>query len=159
MRREKAFQDQVPNNHCFGCGPNNTLGLQIKSYWIGEDKSACTFVPAPHHSAGPTQFLNGGIISTIIDCHCICTAIAKGYQQLNREIGSGEAVWYATGKLEVSYFKPVRIDQEVELVAVIESLSEHKMTLSCDLYSENELCCQGQVTAVKVSNRWFEDVS
>ncbi|KDM93497.1 PaaI family thioesterase [Photobacterium galatheae] len=159
MKQGKYFQDQVPNNHCFGCGPDNRLGLQIKSYWIEEDKSACTFVPSSHHSAGPTQWLNGGIISTIIDCHCICTEIAKGYQQLNRDIGNGEPVWYATGKLEVSFFKPVRIDQAVELVAVIERVSENKMTLSCDVYSEHELCCQGKVIAVRVSNHWFEGSS
>lgn len=155
MQRGKAFQDLIPNNHCFGCGPNNISGLQIKSHWTEEDKSACTFVPSSHHCAGPTQFLNGGIISTIIDCHCICTAIAKGYQLQGQEIGSGEAVWYATGKLEVNYLKPVRIDTEVELVAVIESVNENKMTVSCELYSGDELCCTSQVIAVKVPNSWF----
>ncbi len=155
MQQGKAFQDQIPNNHCFGCGPNNTSGLQIKSRWIEEDKSACTFIPSSYHSAGPTQFLNGGIISTIIDCHCICTAIAKGYQLQGQEIGAGEAVWYATGKLEVNYLKPVRIDQEVELVATIENFNGNKMTVSCDLYSNAELCCTSQVVAVKVPNNWF----
>lgn len=155
MQQGKAFQDLIPNNHCFGCGTNNTSGLQIKSYWIEDDKSSCSFRPSPHHCAGPTQFLNGGIISTIIDCHCICTAIAKGYQILGQEIGFGEPVWYATGKLEVNYIKPVRIDQNVELVAVIESVKGNKMTLNCELYSGDELCSTSQVVAVKVPNSWF----
>lgn len=155
MQQGKAFQDQIPNNHCFGCGPENASGLQIKSHWVGENKSACTFIPSAHHCAGPTQFLNGGIISTVIDCHCICTAIAKGYQLQGREIGSGEAVWYATGKLEVDYLKPVPIDKDVELVAIVEEINGNKMTVNCELFSDGVLCCTAKVVAVQVPNSWF----
>lgn len=155
MKHGKAFQDLIPNNHCFGCGPNNHSGLQIKSYWHDDDKSVCTFMPSSHHCAGPTQFLNGGVISTVIDCHCICTAIAKGYQLNRQEIGTGEPIWYVTGKLAVNYLKPARIDQNVDLVAVIESIKDNKITLSCELYSNGELCCTSQVIAVKVPNSWF----
>lgn len=88
----------------------------------------------------------------------ICTAIAKGYQLQGREIGTGEAVWYATGKLEVSYLKPVRIDQDVQLIATIESVISNKMTLSCELFSGDDLCCTSQVVAVKVPNSWFSAV-
>ena len=69
---DDRFQEQIPNNHCFGCGPQNRQGLKIQSYWSGENQSVCDFTPLPHHSAGPLHFLNGGIISTIIDCHCVC---------------------------------------------------------------------------------------
>ncbi|MEI8599212.1 PaaI family thioesterase [Vibrio sp. M60_M31a] len=106
-------------------------------------------------AAGPTQFLNGGIISTVIDCHCICTAIAKGYQLQGREIGSGEAVWYATGKLEVNYLKPVPIDKDVELVAIVEEINGNKMTVNCELFSDGVLCCTAKVVAVQVPNSWF----
>ena len=102
MELRRSFQEQIPNNHCFGCGPQNHQGLKIQSYWNGENQSVCDFTPLPHHSAGPLHFLNGGIISTIIDCHCVCTAIAKGYLMRDREIGQGELVWFATGNLEVN---------------------------------------------------------
>ena len=69
------FQNLIHGNHCFGCGPENDLGLRIKSYWDGKNQSICRFIPEKHHCAGPAEYLNGGIISTIIDCHCICTAI------------------------------------------------------------------------------------
>ncbi|GAA5644979.1 PaaI family thioesterase [Vibrio proteolyticus] len=159
MEQGNAFQDLVPNNHCFGCGPENPLGLQIKSHWVDENKSACRFVPSPHHCAGPVQFLNGGIISTIIDCHCICTAIAKGYQLQEREIGTGETIWYVTGKLDVTFLKPVRIEQEVELVAEIDEIKGSKMTLTCQLYSAGELCCSSQVVAIQVPNSWLNNMT
>ena len=27
-----AIQDQIPHNHCYGCGKDNPDGMQIKSY-------------------------------------------------------------------------------------------------------------------------------
>ncbi|WP_428774400.1 PaaI family thioesterase [Vibrio sp.] len=156
MNQQPAIQDQIPNNHCFGCGPCNPNGLQIKSYWSGENESVCTFTPAAHHSAGPVQFLNGGIISTVIDCHCICTAIAKGYQLSGREIGTGDIVWYATGTLTVQYLKPVPIDKDVRLQATINEVADNKITLTCELWSEGELCCTSTVVAVKVPSHWLD---
>ena len=43
---EKAFQDYYPDqtNYCYGCGRLNEYGLQIKSYWDG-DEAVCD--PAP----------------------------------------------------------------------------------------------------------------
>lgn len=158
MQSEQAFQDLIPNNHCFGCGPSNPLGLQIKSHWRSENESVCHFTPASHHSAGPLHFLNGGIISTLIDCHCVCTAIAKGYQLQRRPIGSGDAVWFATGQLTVTYLKPVPVDHPVELIAEIEDVQENKMSITCQLYSQHVLCCRGEVLAVKVSSQWLNSL-
>jgi acyl-coenzyme A thioesterase PaaI-like protein len=150
----KAFQDQIANNHCYGCGPDNAGGLRIKSYWSGDNASVCRFMPAPHHSAGPPHYLNGGVIATIIDCHCICTAIAKGYQLAGREAGQGEPVWFATGRLEVDYKRPVRIDREVTLQAEIVEVAERKTILRCLLLSDNEVCVEARVIAVRVPNEW-----
>src|SRR5690606_24999567 len=102
----QAFQDRISGNHCYGCGPDNAGGLRIKSYWSGDNESVCHFTPLPHHSAGPAHYVNGGIIATLIDCHCVCTAIAKGYRLAGREVGQGEAIWFATGRLEVDYKYP-----------------------------------------------------
>ncbi|MBU2896743.1 PaaI family thioesterase [Vibrio hepatarius] len=159
MEQKNSFQDQIPNNHCFGCGPQNKQGLKIHSYWNGENESVCSFTPQPHHSAGPLHFLNGGIISTIIDCHCVCTAIAKGYQMRSREIGMGETVWFATGNLDITFLKPVPIDSDVKLIASISEAKDSKVMLSCELFSDGDLCCQGTVIAVKVPNKWFESRS
>ena len=154
MTEHQAIQDQIPGNHCFGCGPGNELGLRIKSYWEGEDKTLCTFTPQPHHSAGPIQYLNGGIIATVIDCHTVCTAIADGYRQAGREVGSGDKIWYATGRLDVSYRAPAAIDKPVTLEATIIERSERKTLLRCELSSEGRLCATAEVVAVRVPDGW-----
>jgi len=155
MQQQIAIQEQIPNNHCYGCGSENELGLQIKSYWQSESQASCMFTPAHHHCAGPTHFLNGGIISTIIDCHCVCMAIAKGYQMQGQEVGVGEPVWFATGSLNVSFLKPVAIDSPVTLNAMIVDASEKKIVLECEVLSKGEVCCRAEVIAVKVPNSWF----
>ncbi|WP_237065224.1 PaaI family thioesterase [Microbulbifer guangxiensis] len=154
MRERPAIQDQIPDNHCYGCGPENDRGLQIKSYWTGEDESICEFSPAPHHCAGPTQYLNGGIIATVMDCHTICTAIADGYRQAGRETGTGDKIWYATGRLDVQYRAPASIDEPVELTAKILERSERKTRLSCELKSGGQVCATADVIAVRVPDNW-----
>ena len=151
-----AFQEQMQGNHCFGCGQDNPLGLQIKSYWSGDDKSECRFMPAAHHCAGPAKILNGGIISTIIDCHCVCTAMAKAYQLAGRAMNHGERIWFATGLLEVTYLKPTPIEQEVMLTADIVEAGEKKIVVACDLFSGQVCCARAKVIAVKVPTSWFQ---
>lgn len=154
MSQHTAFQDLIPHNHCFGCGPHNNIGLRIKSYWSERNRSICHFQPSHHHSAGPKEYLNGGIIATLIDCHCICTAIAKAYQLEERKIGTGELIWYVTGQLKVRYKHPSRIDKEVELHAEVQEIDERKIVVECDVYSDNRCCASGEVIAIRVSNDW-----
>lgn len=154
MAEQQAIQDQVPNNHCFGCGPGNADGLQIKSFWTGDDTTHCEFMPGPHHCAGPTHYLNGGIIATVIDCHTICTAIADGYRQAGRAIGSGDKIWYATGKLEVQYRAPAAIDKPVLLEATITERTDKKTLLHCTLSSGDRICAEADVVAVRVPDNW-----
>lgn len=53
---------------CYGCGPANAKGLQIQSFVEG-DTVLAHFTPEAHHNAFP-DVLNGGIIGTLLDCHC-----------------------------------------------------------------------------------------
>lgn len=154
MAEQTALQDQIPNNHCFGCGPHNQQGLQIKSYWTADGGTRCEFTPQPHHCAGPTRYLNGGVIATVIDCHTICTAIADGYRQAGREVGSGEKIWFATGRLDVQYKAPAIIGKPVVLMANVVERGERKTLLHCTLSSGGRLCATADVVAVRVPDEW-----
>ena len=70
-----SFQDQMPDNYCWSRGSLNEHGLGIKSYWSGNE-SVCTWQLAAQFMASPQHILNGGIIASLIDCHCICMAVA-----------------------------------------------------------------------------------
>ena len=56
-----------PETICFGCGPANDKGLQIKSV-VGDGEVVADFDPSPEHQAFP-GVVNGGIIGALFDCH------------------------------------------------------------------------------------------
>jgi len=151
-----AFQDRMNHNLCFGCGACNEQGLKLKSFWEGNE-AVCTFRPEPHHMAGPTHVVNGGIISTIIDCHTLCTAMADAYRRENREIGSDPYIWYVTASLKVDYLRPAPIDQPLILRAQIVERSAKKSRLACVALSNNQECAVGDVVGVRVPHDWFEN--
>jgi acyl-coenzyme A thioesterase PaaI-like protein len=147
------FQDHIPHNHCYGCGATNEQGLKLKSCWEG-DAAVAIYTPQPWQAAGPEQFLNGGIIATIIDCHCICTAIAGCYRREQRAIGSEPNIWCVTASLKVDYLKPVPIDRPVTLRASIVESSGKKTRLVCSLLSGEQERARGEVLAIRVAAAW-----
>ncbi len=69
----KSLQDTyAPNQICYGCGPANALGLQLKSFAKGE-RVVATFDAKKQHQ-GFEGMINGGIIGTLLDCHMNWTA-------------------------------------------------------------------------------------
>jgi acyl-coenzyme A thioesterase PaaI-like protein len=148
--KQQAFQDQIPDNHCYGCGPGNREGLRLKSFWEGEE-SVANFQPQPAHAAGPRHVLNGGIIATIIDCHCVCTAIADAYRREGRAIGADPPIWYATASLRIEYLRPTLIAEPISLRARILEAGPRKTRLDCVLLAGGEECARGEVLAVRVA--------
>lgn len=148
-----AIQDLIPDNLCYGCGPDNAHGLQIKSFWEG-DETVSTYVPKPFQTAGPEKILNGGIIATIIDCHCVCTAIADAYRREGRTIGTEPPIWCATASLKVDYLRPVPIDQPVVLWARVAEAESKKTRITCSLFSKGLECARAEVLAIRVPPEW-----
>ena len=62
--------------------------------------------------------MNGGIMATLIDCHCMGTAMADAYRRENRSLNTSPEYRYATGTLHVKYLKPTP-NTEVELRAKV----------------------------------------
>lgn len=150
MKTSQAIQDLIgPENHCHGCGPDNTRGLRIKSFTSG-DEFICNFKPEPHHCAGSTDVLNGGIIASLIDCHCVNSAMAQAYIDEKREVGSEPKIWYVTATLSVSYLKPTPITGPIELRAKIVEKSDRKSKLSCSLMVSGVETAKGEVLAVRI---------
>ncbi len=148
-----AIQDRLAHNHCYGCGADNPDGMQIKSYWDG-DETVCTYTPRPEQSAGPLQYLYGGTIASLIDCHSVGTAMANYYRREGREIGEGEAIWCVTARLTVNYLAPTPIDRDVTLRAAIEECHEKKTIVTCRFYSGDTQTAAGEVIAVRVPPAW-----
>ena len=103
----RAFQDHYADNfaHCYGCGRLNADGYQLKSYWDGEE-SVCQFEPRPCHTGGFPEFVYGGLIASLVDCHSAATAAAARNRADGHELGSRHLDRFVTAALKVDFIKP-----------------------------------------------------
>lgn len=146
---EKSFQAQGSVSHCYGCGPDNQKGFQIKSYWDG-DEAVASWRPQMHHCAGGPHFVNGGVITTLIDCHSVNLAIANTYKSEGRAIGSEPRINCVTANINISFLQATPIDQALELRAKVLRTEGRKTWVECSLSAAGVLCAKAEVLAVRL---------
>lgn len=147
---QKAFQDYYPDywSHCYGCGRLNEHGLQIKSYWDGEE-AICVFHPRPYHTAIP-GYIYGGLIASLIDCHSTGTAAAAAYRAEGRAMDTEPPLRFLTASLHVDYLRPTPLGVPLEVRAHAKEVKGRKVVIAATLSAEGEICARGEVVAVQV---------
>jgi acyl-coenzyme A thioesterase PaaI-like protein len=147
---QKAFQDYYADqtSHCYGCGRLNEHGLQIKSYWDG-DESVCRFEPKPYHTAIP-GYVYGGLIASLIDCHSTGTAAAAAYRAQGRAMDTLPPLRFVTGSLKVDYVRPTPIGVPLEVRATVKEIKGRKVVVAATLSANGEVCARGEVVAVQM---------
>jgi acyl-coenzyme A thioesterase PaaI-like protein len=154
---EKAFQDYYRDeySHCYGCGRLNDRGLQIKSYWDGEE-TVMRFTPEPYHIAFP-GYVYGGLIASLIDCHSTGSAAAAAYRAEGRPMDSEPPLRFLTAALHVDYLRPTPLGVALEIRSKIKEIKGRKVIVTSDLYAEGEICARGEVVAVQVPEHLLSD--
>lgn len=142
------FQDYMFGNVCFGCGIENPDGLQIKSYWDG-DEAVCRWTSETKYH-GWEKIMNGGILATLIDCHCMGTAMAAAYREEGRELGTDPQYRYATAEITVRYLKPTPNDRPIELRAKITKIERRRTWLTCDVVVDGTKTAEAEAVGVRV---------
>jgi acyl-coenzyme A thioesterase PaaI-like protein len=147
---EKAFQDYYPDDlaNCYGCGRLNPQGLQIKSYWEGED-SVAAFTPKPYHVA-IAGYVYGGLIASLIDCHSTGTAAAAAYRAEGRTMDTKPPLRFLTASLHVDYLKPTPLGVRLELRSRVKEIKGRKVVVATTLSANGEICARGEVVAVQM---------
>ncbi len=143
----------APNSICFGCGPANRQGLQLKSFvlktnlvrqWVDHlshqqvpsmlsssvphDRLVGYFRPASHHQAF-SGTVNGGILGALLDCQMNWTACWNLMQVHQRH----ELPGCVTATYQVDFLAPSPSDGCLLLVAEIVELGERKASVRCEL--------------------------
>ena len=156
---DKAFQDYYPDNvaQCYGCGRLNEHGLQIKSYWDG-DETVCHFRPRPYHTAIP-GYVYGGLIASLIDCHATGTAAAAMYRAEGRAMDTEPPLRFVTASLHVDYLRPTPIDAELELRGQVKELRGRKVIVAVTLAARGEVCARGEVVCVRMPEEFGQQTS
>ena len=154
----KAFQDYYPDqlSYCYGCGRLNEQGLQIKSYWEG-DESVCVFTPRPFHIAIP-GFVYGGLIASLIDCHATGTAAAAMYRAEGRALDTLPAFRFVTASLHVDYLKPTPLGVPLHVRGIAKEIKGRKVVVSATLSANGVVCSRGEVVAVQMPENLLPNV-
>ena len=152
---KQSLQDKyAPGSICFGCGPANKSGLQLKSFVDddGENSLVCHWVPREKYQAFP-GILNGGIIGSLLDCHSNWTA-ANFLMQKNGWVKPHCTV---TAFYNVSLKRPTPISNPLLLRAWVFELKNDRALIKAALYSKKILCAslEGLFVAVKKSHPAF----
>lgn len=142
----ESLQDvYAPQNACFGCGPANKKGLRIKSVVQGE-RVVADWTPSPHHEAFPGM-LNGGIIGSLLDCHCNWTAA----WHLMTTGGKDHPPCTVTADYHITMRRPTPSDQPIHLEAWVVDSSEDRAVIEGELSADSVVTatCRGTFVAVK----------
>lgn len=142
----QALQDAyAPASTCFGCGPANPRGLHIKSFVRG-DEVVAEWMAQPHHEAFPGA-LNGGIIGTLLDCHCNWTAA----WHLMRQAHADQPPCTVTADYAITLKRPTPSSGPVQLRARVVQAGEDRAVVEGELHAGGKLCatCRGTFVAVK----------
>jgi acyl-coenzyme A thioesterase PaaI-like protein len=155
---QKAFQDFYPEDfsHCYGCGQLNNNGLQIKSYW-DNNETICRFTPDDVHIAFP-GVVYGGLIASLIDCHCVGSAAAAMYRYENRDMESLPPIRCVTASLKVDFLAPTPLGVELELRGSIIEVTGKKAVIDCKVSAGETICATGHVVAVKMPDSMAKTV-
>ena len=153
-----ALQDHFASKSvCFGCGPANPKGLLIKSHVSLKDgKIVAEWRGEKHHEAFPGM-LCGGIIGSLLDCHCNWTA---AWTLMNQE-GEKEPPCTVTSDYHIHLKRPTPSAALLCLEArVVECPEAGRAIVEGELFAEEKLraTCRGLFVSVQEGhpayNRW-----
>jgi acyl-coenzyme A thioesterase PaaI-like protein len=155
----KAFQEYYPDHmsYCYGCGRLNEHGLQIKSYWDG-DETVCIFHPKEYHIAIP-GYVYGGLIASLIDCHGTGTAAAAAYRNEGRKMDTNPPLRFLTAALHVDYLHPTPLGVPLEIRASIKEIKGRKVVVTASLSADGKVCARGEVVTVQVPEKLLTELA
>lgn len=138
----------APHNACFGCGPANEQGLRVRSFAPaggGGGDVVAEWIPEPHHEAFP-GVLNGGIIGSLLDCHCNWTAA----WYLMQRTGADGPPCTVTADYAIKLLRPTPTDGPVQLRARVVEASDDRAVVEGELIAGGKVCdtCRGTFVAV-----------
>jgi acyl-coenzyme A thioesterase PaaI-like protein len=142
----RSLQDTwAPQNRCFGCGPANAQGLQIKSFVEG-DEVVAEWRPQPHHLAFEGM-LNGGICGALLDCHSNWTAT----HHLMTQAGAETPPCTVTADFHVTLKRPTPMGALLKLRAHVVEAKEDRAVVEATLEANGKVtaACRGTFVAVK----------
>ena len=142
---DKSLQEiYAPKGICFGCGVANEKGLKIRSFVVG-DEYICEWRAEEHHQAFPGM-LNGGIIGSLLDCHCNWAAA----HHLMKMSGNDHPGCTVTAEYSIKLKRPTPFKELITLKARVTEASDDRAVVEGELIAGGKVCATCTGTFVQV---------
>ena len=135
----------APSSICFGCGPANKEGLNIRSF-RSESGLEMEFEPSMEHQAFPGM-INGGIIGTLLDCHGNWTAAIA----LMDKSGDSEPPCTVTASYSIKLRRPTPFGSTLRVTGEVTSIRDNSVNVKMALMAEDKVCATGEGVFVAVT--------
>ena len=100
MKKPSTTSRSNARNYCFGCGPHNAGGMQLKFAVEGDDPVVRGTFRMPGRYQGSRKVLHGGIVALLLD---------EAMGKFNRL----DAIVAPTAELSVEYLRPVPVGRKI----------------------------------------------
>lgn len=146
MDDPRSLQERyAPEGRCFGCGPANEKGLQIRSFEADDGTVVAEFQPRPEHEAFD-GIVNGGIIGALIDCHSNWTGVAA----MMARTGATVAPSTVTAEFAVHFVTPTPSDRPLRVIARAVEVGDRKAMVEASIEVDGVVTATGSGTFVTV---------
>jgi len=150
----QSLQDTygAEKNICFGCGPANPKGLQLKSFPVSATECVAEYKVEKHHQAFE-GVVNGGIIGTLLDCHSNWTATWA----LMQRTGATAPPCTVTADFHVVLKRPTPVDAVLKLRAKAVEVTDDRAVIEATMEANGKITatCKGTFVAVKEGHPAF----
>jgi len=147
-----ALQDHYGDEfaHCYGCGRLNEDGMQVKSYWDG-DETVLHFTAEPKFSGGVPGNVYGGLIASLMDCHGAATASAAKAREENKPMSR-----FVTASITVDFRAPTPTGVPLEIRGKVKEIKGRKVLVDMTLVAGGKVCAEGSVVMVQIPSEYVK---
>lgn len=114
------------NGYCFGCGPNNPIGLKLEFDWDKDTGDYTTRYTARPEDQGWQGRVHGGLVALVFD------------EVLSRVVLASEGYHWVTAELTTRLKRPIPIGEELVFRARVVSRRPRLIISAGEAYTLNE---------------------
>ena len=138
--------EKLRGHHCFACGTDNPIGLNLEFYRL-DDAVCADFTPGRNHE-GWENMVHGGIVSTLLDEVMSWTVIVL------------KKTFLVTRKMDFKYIRPIPVGTPLTVMGkIFDEASPPKITVRGEVRdNEKKLLVRGRGEFVMMSPEKLSDV-